>query len=163
MIREKNAGASTVVQKQSFSGKKNIMKKTLVGLVAVMLLFPGGNENKAVRNREAYAAVPKKTERVLRHVVLFKFKESAAPEDITRIENAFRALPGKIPQIVDFEWGINNSPENRSQGFTHCFFVTFRNEADRDAYLPHPAHKEFGKVLGPHLDKVLVIDYWTKR
>ncbi len=48
------------------------------------------------------------------------------------------------------------------QGFTHCFFLTFKNEADRDAYLPHPAHKEFGALLGPVLDKVLVIDYWTK-
>jgi len=28
--------------------------------------------------------------------------------------------------------------------------------------LPHPAHKEFGKLLGPSLDKVLVIDYVAK-
>jgi hypothetical protein len=28
-------------------------------------------------------------------------------------------------------------------------------------YLPHPAHKAFVDVLMPHLDKVLVIDYWA--
>jgi hypothetical protein len=33
---------------------------------------------------------------------------------------------------------------------------------DRDAYLPHPAHRAFGAVLRPHLDKVLVLDYWTQ-
>ena len=54
------------------------------------------------------------------------------------------------------------SVENLQQGFTHCFVVTFLSEADRTKYLPHPAHKEFGKILGPHLDKVLVVDYWTQ-
>ncbi|MCB0070159.1 MAG: Dabb family protein, partial [Caldilineaceae bacterium] len=27
---------------------------------------------------------------------------------------------------------------------------------------PHPAHQAFGQVLRPHLDKVLVFDYWAK-
>jgi hypothetical protein len=100
---------------------------------------------------------------VLRHVVLFKFKDGTTPEQIKAVEDAFCALPGKISAIADFEWGTDVSPEKRSEGFTHCFFVTFRTEADRDAYLPHPAHKEFGGVLRPHLDKVLVVDYWAKR
>lgn len=95
----------------------------------------------------------------LRHVVLFKFKEGTTPEQIKAIEDAFRALPAKVPEVVDFEWGVNNSPEHKDQGFTHCFLLTFNDEAGRVVYLPHPAHKEFGNVLRPHLDKVLVIDY----
>ncbi len=98
----------------------------------------------------------------VRHVVLFKFNDSSTPEQIAKIEEAFRALPGKIPTIVDLEWGTNNSPENLAQGFTHCFFLTFRDEKGRNEYLPHPAHKEFGKMLRPCLDKVLVIDYVAK-
>jgi len=54
------------------------------------------------------------------------------------------------------------SPEGISQGFTHCFLVTFASEKDRDAYLPHPAHKAFGNVLKPVIDKVMVIDYWAR-
>lgn len=104
-------------------------------------------------------APPKKTASQLRHVVLFKFKDSATPADIKRVETAFRALPTQIPEIRGFEFGTNNSPENLAQGFTHCFFLTFDNEAGRAAYLPHPAHKAFGEVLRPFLDKVLVIDY----
>jgi hypothetical protein len=95
----------------------------------------------------------------LRHIVLFKFKDGATPDEIKAIEGAFRALPSKIPTVVDFEWGTNNSPENLAQGFTHCFFVTFRDAAGRAVYLPHPAHKAFVALLQPHLDKVLVIDY----
>jgi hypothetical protein len=97
----------------------------------------------------------------LRHVVLFSFKESSSAEDIKKVEDAFRALPSKIKEIRGFEWGTNNSPENLNQDFTHCFFVTFDSEQGREVYLPHPAHKEFVEVLKPHLDKVLVIDYWA--
>jgi hypothetical protein len=98
----------------------------------------------------------------VRHVVLFKFKDSATPEQIKSVEDAFHVLPTKIPEIAGFEWGTNVSPENKSQGFTHCFLLTFNDVAGRDAYLPHSAHKEFGKLAGPYFDKVLVIDFVAK-
>lgn len=100
--------------------------------------------------------------KILRHVVMFKFKDSSTAEDIKKVENAFVALPNKIKTIKSIEFGTNNSPENLNQGFTHCFILTFKSEKDRDDYLPHPDHKAFGKVLGPHLDKVMVLDYWAK-
>ncbi len=100
---------------------------------------------------------------LLRHVVLFKFKESAAAADIQKAENAFKALPEKIKEIAAFEWGKNNSPEKLNQEFTHCFFVSFKSEADRDVYLPHAAHLAFVEILKPVLDKVLVIDYWAAK
>ncbi len=99
----------------------------------------------------------------LRHVVLFKFTESSTPDDIQRIEEAFAALPSQIEVIKDFEWGINNSPEGLDKGFTHCFFVTFDSEEGRDIYLPHPAHQAFVDILLPHLDDVLVVDYWAEK
>ena len=101
-------------------------------------------------------------QKLLRHVVLFSFKEGSNPDQIKAVETAFAALPQKIKEVKAFEWGTNNSPENLNQGFTHCFFVSFASEADRAIYLPHPDHKAFVEVLKPVLDKVLVIDYWTK-
>lgn len=100
---------------------------------------------------------------MLRHVVLFQFKDSSSQADIQRVVDAFRALPTKIPQIADFEYGVNNSPEGLDGGLTHCFLVTFKSEADRDAYLPHPEHQAFVEVLKPHLEKATVVDYWAKR
>lgn len=98
----------------------------------------------------------------LRHVVAFKFKPTATPEQIQKVETAFRDLRKSIPEIVEYEWGTNNSPEGRNKGCTHGFILTFNSEKDRDAYLPHPAHKEFGKLVGPLLDDVFVIDFWAK-
>lgn len=98
---------------------------------------------------------------LLRHVVLFKFKEDTTPEKIKEIEAAFAGLQEKIPQIHAYEWGLNNSPEGLSKGFTHCFLLSFKSEEDRAVYLPHPDHKAFGELLGSSLEDVLVIDYWS--
>ncbi len=94
-----------------------------------------------------------------RHIVLFKFKDSASNEQVVAIENAFRALPAQIDSVQDFEWGTNVSPEGLADGFTHCFFGTFADRAALDVYLPHPAHQAFIELLKPQLDKVLVVDY----
>lgn len=99
----------------------------------------------------------------LRHAVFFKFKDTASAEAIHMVETAFRKLPAAIKEIKSLEWGLNNSPEKLNQGFTHCFFLTFLSEKDRDIYLIHPDHKAFGKVLGPYLDKVFVFDYWANK
>jgi hypothetical protein len=49
--------------------------------------------------------------KVLRHVVLFKFKDDASAADIQKVENAFKQLKPKIDLVKDFEFGKNNSPE----------------------------------------------------
>ena len=103
------------------------------------------------------------TPKMLRHVVLFQFKASSGPEDVRNIVDEFRKLPSQISEIADFEYGVNNSPEGLDGGLTHCFLVTFKSEADRDAYLPHPAHLKFVEVLKPHLEKATVVDYWAQR
>ena len=104
----------------------------------------------------------KKQDKVLRHVVMFGFKPEVTAEQVKAVEEAFGELPSKIDLIKDYEWGTDCSPEGLQQGLTHCFFVTFHSEADRDAYLVHPAHKEFGKVLGNKASAVTVLDYWTR-
>ena len=123
-------------------------------------LPPPTVETPAVMEEPTPEAAP---DSVLRHAVFFAFKEEATQADIDRVQQAFSALPEQIEEIQDYEWGMNNSPENLNKGFTHAFFVTFASEADREVYLPHPAHKAFGEVLGPHLKDVLVVDYWARR
>jgi len=94
-------------------------------------------------------------------MVVFKFKPDAKPEQIRQVTDALRALKDKIPGIVSFEHGVNNSPEKKNQGFTHAFLITFENAKARDAYLPHPEHKKFGELLGSLgvMEDVFVVDY----
>jgi hypothetical protein len=108
------------------------------------------------------AAVRPHRQTVLRHVVLFSWKPGTQPDEIRAIENAFAALPTKIDAIHDLEWGTDVSVEGISQGFTHCFIVTFLSEEARDEYLPHPAHRAFGDLIRPYLQDVLVVDFWAR-
>ena len=98
----------------------------------------------------------------LLHVVSFKFKPEAKPEQIDAVVAAFRDLQKKIPVIKEFSWGTNVSPEKHDKGFTHCFILSFASAKDRDAYLVHADHKAFGKQLGPILADVFVVDYWAQ-
>src|SRR5712671_4947872 len=88
----------------------------------------------------------------IHHVVCFKFKSTASPQDIKQLEQAFAALQEKIPGIESLKWGTNVSKEQRNKGFTHCFILTFKTEKERDAYLEHPDHKAFGQLVGPVVD-----------
>lgn len=99
-------------------------------------------------------------ERPYRHVVMFKFREGTGEETLRRIENAFGQLAAKLPFVAGFEWGRNSSPEKLDRGYTHCFIVTFRDEAGRDAYLPHPDHQAFCRdYLDPNLEEACVVDF----
>jgi len=141
------------------------MKKSLT-LFFVPILFLACNAPASDQQASSDSQVTTTTnpsDSLLRHVVLFKFKDSASASDVKGIVDAFRELPNQIDGITAFEWGTDVSPEGLSDGFTHCFFVTFQDEKSRDEYLPHPDHKAFGEILGPHLDKVLVVDYWAKQ
>ena len=135
-----------------------ISLSTFFAILTMSLFNPKIEQSK----QQMKSNIQKVNDSVLRHVVLFKFKEGTTAADIKKVEDAFSALPSKIPQIMSYEWGLNNSPEGLEKGFTHCFFLTFNSKEDRAIYLPHPDHKAFGQVLSPFLDDVLVIDYWTK-
>jgi hypothetical protein len=141
--------------------KRNL--KSSIILVASVLLLATMAFSCQTKNEEVEKTITDvKSEPLLRHVVLFQFKPDADPAAIKIAEDAFMALPSKIPQILDFEWGLNNSPEGLDKGFTHCYFLTFKSEEDRAIYLPHPDHKAFGALLDGILEDVLVVDYWMK-
>ncbi len=138
------------------------MKKTAICLGLILAMMACQPQAKEKTEKKVIEKEVIKMDKALRHVVLFKFKDDSFEEDVQKVVDAFLELPEKIDQIKAIEWGTNNSPEGLDQGFTHCFFLTFASEEDRDAYLPHPDHQAFGAILGPHLEKVLVVDYWAK-
>jgi len=140
----------------------NTMKKTILLLFTILLICSCIDKKEEINPKTEITKPVIEMTKQLRHVVLFKFKASSTSEDIKKVEDAFLELPSKIEEIKSLEWGLNNSPEGLNKGLTHCFFVTFDSEEARAIYLPHPAHKAFVAILSPHLDDVLVVDYWTK-
>ena len=126
---------------------KKILKSILPGIaLSAILLFTGCQNS---------------TNKGMRHIVIFKYKPNATQEQINQVTEAFGELQNQIPGIVDFEHGINNSPEGKDQGFSHVYMLTFEDAEARDAYLPHPEHKKFGELLGQLnvLEDAFVVDY----
>ncbi|MFN3167679.1 MAG: Dabb family protein [Phycisphaeraceae bacterium] len=99
-------------------------------------------------------------ESVYRHVVAFKFKDSATDAQVQAIVDAFGELQNDIDAIIGYEHGLNVSPEGLDQGYTHVFIVTFKGKAGLEEYLPHPAHQAFVENLLPLLEgKPFVVDF----
>jgi hypothetical protein len=107
---------------------------------------------------------------VLKHLVMYKFKPEATPEQVQEVVTAFLGLRDKVnanagaPGIVlNIEHGLNTSTEGKSDGLTHIFVVTFQNEAGLAAYLKHPAHDAYVQVVKDRREKVVVFDYLAPR
>lgn len=96
---------------------------------------------------------------MIRHILLIKFKDNSTSSEIEHIKGFFIAMPEKVEGVVSVEWGVNNSPEGKSQGYTHSVLMTFADEAGRKNYLPHPEHEALKHVFGPLLDEIVVFDY----
>ena len=95
----------------------------------------------------------------VRHLILCRFQKSATDDQIAIFIDHFRALTHKIPGIIGFEFGTNNSPEGLNHGMTHACLLTFESAQARDVYLPHPEHKRFVAADAGIIEEILVIDY----
>ncbi|MFD3002915.1 Dabb family protein [Pontibacter toksunensis] len=126
---------------------KKLLSSGLAVLVFASVLFLSGCQNSETEQ--------------MKHIVVFKYKPSATPAQIEQVTQAFGELQDKIPGIVAFEHGVNDSPEGKNLGFTHVYQMTFEDAAARDTYLPHPEHKKFGELLGQLniLEDAFVVDY----
>ena len=101
--------------------------------------------------------------KVLKHIVMYKFKEDQTPAQVEEVVDAFGMMIPQIDAVIGFEHGTNVSQEMKSEGFTHVFVVTFKDEAGRAIYLKHPAHDAYVMVVKGRREKVIVLDYWTAK
>jgi len=97
----------------------------------------------------------------LRHVVLFRFKDTSSPTEIGEVVRRFTELPKLVPGIDSLEWGENCSPEGLAHGHSHAFLLSFASAEARDAYLVHPDHVAFASWVQSILASATVLDYWA--
>ena len=99
---------------------------------------------------------------MVEHIVLLKLKSEVTPAQLETLSDVLLGMTDEISGIESITAGTNNSPEGKSQGYTYGFIVRFRDEAARDAYLPHPFHRQVASEhIRPLVEDVLVFDYQT--
>ena len=96
---------------------------------------------------------------MIRHILLIKFKATTTPDAINTLKASFALMPAKIEGVHSVEWGLNNSPEGKNEGYTHLVLMNFDDEAGRENYLPHPEHDALKKIFEPLLEDIIVFDY----
>lgn len=97
---------------------------------------------------------------MIRHIVMFKFKEEA--EGRTKAENIaitkamLEALPAKIDLIRASSVTVN-SPDADQSNYDLCLISDFDSFEDLAAYIVHPDHKAVGAFMRPvRLDRACV-------
>ena len=119
---------------------------------------------------------------LVRHIVLFRYKDNVTGDQKIEIKKRFLALASECNRngkryVLSIETGAQNSGEGVDQELEQGFIVTFKSEGDRNYYVGRdliqregnfdPAHDAFKKFVGPFLHEpisptgVLVFDFDT--
>ncbi len=87
---------------------------------------------------------------MLRHVVMFSWKEEAAEADRLAVAEGLSRLPDCIPQIRRYEFG---SDLGLAEGnFDFVVVADFDSQSDYEAYQSHPDHLEVvHEAIRPHV------------
>ena len=89
---------------------------------------------------------------MLRHVVLFQFKEEAQgrtkAENVEITRGMLEALPGKIPWIRASTVAVN-APDASGENFDLALITDFDSMEDYLRYKDHPEHVAVGQFMRP--------------
>jgi hypothetical protein len=100
---------------------------------------------------------------MIRHVVLFKFRDDVPTETLDAIRDRLGALEEKIGGFTAYAWGAGITRDGRQHGYTHGFTMDFVDEAALRRYGPHAEHQAVVAMIKPNLaddpQAVLAFDY----
>jgi hypothetical protein len=102
---------------------------------------------------------------VIRHIVMWKLKESAA--GATRAQNALKlkekleACRGIAPGILNIEVGV--ATPGLEATYDVVLVSDFADQTALDAYLVHPVHEEVKKFIGAVREGRECIDYLVEQ
>lgn len=96
---------------------------------------------------------------MVRHILLLKPKPETTHEQIDACRAALAGLVGTIPGLLDFHWGMNLAPAERTGGYSYGFSMDFDKLQSLDAYGPHPEHVKAATLVRTHFQPALVFDF----
>lgn len=96
---------------------------------------------------------------MIKHIVLFKFKEFSSKEEkdlkINEIKKRLEDLKNLIQVLKFIKVGINC---NSKEEFDLCLDTEFDNMQDLETYAIHPDHVAVGKIIKEVLEKRACVD-----
>ena len=94
---------------------------------------------------------------MIKHIVLFDFKEENREENIKRAKEMLLALMGSVPSLRKMEVGINFSKEERAMDLS--IYTEFDDVAGLEEYAVHPEHLKVVEFIKTVVAGSKVSDY----
>lgn len=95
---------------------------------------------------------------MIRHIVMFKFKEENKRENVLKTKEMLDHLPEKIDLIVRSETHINNNVSDE-RNYDLLLISDFKTLEDLHNYIVHPDHKAVGAFMRPLRESRACTDY----
>ena len=94
---------------------------------------------------------------MVKHIVMWKFKDEAAEADKLEMKRQLEALKGLVPTLVDIEIGLDVVGKEASMDMVLC--SEFASMDDLQAYAIHPEHLKVVNFVKPLISERAVVDY----
>ncbi|KIK47188.1 hypothetical protein CY34DRAFT_799541 [Suillus luteus UH-Slu-Lm8-n1] len=96
----------------------------------------------------------------IHHIVLYKFKPEATPEQRQSVKDSVNALPSQIPAIQSLVTG-ETVFNPLGHGYDAGVIFLFESVAKLNEYRPHKAHIDYQAFSAPYIDDKLIFDIET--
>ncbi len=93
---------------------------------------------------------------MLRHIVLFKFKEQNKAENVAATKEMLDALPEKIAEIWHSETYVDIG--EKQDNYDLMLVSDFENSQALERYIVHPDHKAVGEFMKPLRESRVCVD-----
>jgi len=95
---------------------------------------------------------------MLKHIVMFRFKDEKKEENIAKTKELLEDLDGKIDELLKIEVGINKSIEDAG-GSDLVLYSKFKDLEALDIYQKHPEHLRVLAFIKEVICERRVVDY----
>ena len=94
---------------------------------------------------------------MIKHIVMWKFKDDVAEADKLEMKRQLESLKGVVPSLVDIEVGMDVIGKDASKDMV--LTTVFHSLADLQAYADHPEHLSVVAFVKPLVCERAVVDY----
>jgi len=99
----------------------------------------------------------KKDRMMVKHIVMFDFKDENRRENIARAKSMLEALIHTVPTLKSIEVGVNFSEEERAMDLS--IYTEFDDREGLALYANHPEHLEVVAFIKSVVERSKVVDY----
>jgi len=94
---------------------------------------------------------------MIKHIVAWNFDNENKRENIEMVKDLLESLPNKIPEILEFEVGVNLKKTEFSKDLV--LISEFKDLAALRAYAEHPEHQKAVKIINYYVTDRVVVDF----